>query len=405
MRNNSNEMNIMKILYSEGCGRNRSAPFCHIVVLALILCAAGISREVSAEPDVRGLWVVRDTITSPEKVAGIVDFAEKYGYNTLFVQVRGRGDAFYKSYFVPGPDMYPDIPDTFDPLHAIIERAHARGIEVHAWFNMYLTWSADAPPASDMHLVHAHPSWFMVSVNGKSMATESIDEVRNHLIEGRYISPALEEVRSYLSKVITEVIVSYDIDGVHLDYVRYPGWEYDFNRRVTGRFFSMTGIDPVKIILDGPSVDPTLKYLEKWIDYKTEQIDLQIESIARRISLTDKGKRISFSAAVKPNAEEAYIEYGQNWVGWLNDGVMDFVVTMSYFPETDLVKSVLEKSLANVDRKKVIGGIGVYRLNPGETARQIRLMSELGLMGHCLFSYTTFYENPGFADTLHNIQP
>ena len=151
----------------------------------------------------------------------------------------------------------------------------------------------------------------MVSVNGKSMAHESIDEVRNHLIEGRYISPALEEVRSYLSKVITEVIVSYDIDGVHLDYVRYPGWEYDFNRRVTSRFMAMTGVDPVKIILEGPTVDPTLQYLEKWIDYKSEQIDLQIESIDRRIELADKGKRIRFSAAVKPDAEEAYFEYGR----------------------------------------------------------------------------------------------
>jgi uncharacterized lipoprotein YddW (UPF0748 family) len=403
--NNYNDMNIMNIENIKGCGQRCFAPFCYIIILGIFLSAVFISADVRAEPEVSGLWVVRDTITSPEKVAGVVDFAVEYGYNTLFVQVRGRGDAFYKSYFVPGPETYPHIPGSFDPLGAIIELAHARGIEVHAWFNMYFTWSADQPPSSRQHLLNSHPAWFMVSVHGKSMADDSIDAVRNNLIEGRYISPALEEVRSYLSKVITEVLVSYDIDGVHLDYVRYPGWKYDFNRRITQRFVNMTGVDPVRIMLDGAAVDPTIEYLEKWTDYKSEQIDLQIKSIARRISLADKEKKIRFSAAVKPNAEEAYVEFGQNWVGWLNEGIMDFVVTMSYHPDTDWVRDVLSGSLKKVDRKKVIGGIGAYKLKPEETAKQIELMNNLGLLGYCMFSYTTFNENPGFAETLKKIHP
>lgn len=386
----------------KGCGKIISAPFYRTICLIyILLCVLLFATTVYAEPEVRGLWVVRDSITSRSKAVDLVNFAYTYGYNVLFLQVRGRGDAFYKSYFVPGPEEFPHIPDTFDPLAAVIELAHARGIEVHAWFNMYLTWSADKPPSDSLHLVNAHPSWFMVSVNGISMAECPIDSVRNHYFEGRYISPALVEVRSYLSRVITEVLVSYDIDGVHLDYVRYPGREYDFNERIRQQFYRRHGVDPVKVVLEGEKVDPAVEYLEKWVEYRTDHIDKQVRSVARRITLVNKNIRLS--AAVKPDADEAYYKFGQNWAGWVNDGIVDFVVTMSYFPETAWVEDVLNDSLKKVDRRKVIGGIGAYKLTPEETAGQIKLMRNLRLSGYCIFSYTTFTENPHFAESLDSL--
>ena len=403
---NHNEMNSMKKENNKGCGKRNSAPFYRTIIVQFFsLCVFLITASIQAKPEVCGLWVVRDSITSLSEVEEVVNFADLYGYNVLFVQVRGRGDAFYKSYFVPGPEEFSHIPNTFDPLAAIIELAHARGIEVHAWFNMYFTWSSDLPPINPLHLVNSHPGWFMVSVSGINMAECPIDSVRNHLIEGRYISPALEEVRSYLSRVITEVLVSYNVDGVHLDYIRYPGWNYDFNHRISKRFSMLYGIDPVKVVLEGEKVDPTIEYLKKWIEYKTNQIDRQVRSVARRINLVNKNNKIRFSAAVKPDADEAYYEYGQNWVGWLNEGIVDFVVTMSYFPETDWVEDVLNDSLKKVDRRKVVGGIGAYKLRPEETAEQMQLMNDLGLLGYSIFSYTTFKEEPQFAESLQALSP
>ena len=83
--------------------------------------------------------------------------------------------------------------------------------------------------------------------------------------------------------------------------------------------------------------------------------------------------------------------------------IVDFVVTMSYFPETEWVEDVLNDSLKNVDRKKVLGGIGAYKLTPEETADQIRLMRNMGLMGYCIFSYTTLSNNPHFAKSLKEL--
>jgi len=386
----------------ERCRKIISAPFCHtICLLFILLCFLFFTATAFTEPIVRGLWVVRDSITSRRKAVDLVNFADSYGYNVLFLQVRGRGDAFYKSYFVPGPEEFPHIPDSFDPLATVIELAHERGIEVHAWFNMYLTWSGDNPPSDSLHLVNTHPSWFMVSVNGTSMADCPIDSVRNQYFEGRYISPALGEVRSYLSRIITEVLIRYNIDGVHLDYVRYPGREYDFNERIRQQFYRRHGVDPVKVVLEGEKVDPTVEYLEKWIEYRSDHINEQVRSISRRINLLNKN--IPLSAAVKPSVDDAYYKFGQNWAGWINDEIVDFVVTMSYFPETAWFEDVLNDSLKKVDRRKVIGGIGAYKLTPEETANQIKLMFNLKLSGYCIFSYSTFIENPHFAESLDSL--
>ncbi|MFC1528473.1 glycoside hydrolase family 10 protein [Candidatus Latescibacterota bacterium] len=355
------------------------------------------------EPEVRGLWVVRDTITSSEEVRTLVDFADKHHFNVLFVQVRGRGDAFYQSYFVPGPDNYPSIPDSFDPLEEVITLAHTRNIEVHAWFNMYLTWSSDKLPVHPDHPLNKHPEWFMVSKDGKSMATCSIEDIRNENVEGRYLSPVLEEVRGYLSRVITEVIVTYNVDGIHLDYVRYPGREYDFHPKIRQDFSERYGVDPHKVVWGDGQYDPTLMYLGMWVESRAEQIDEQVKSIKRRIKLVDSNIRLS--AAVKPHADEAYYHFGQNWVGWLNEGIVDFVVTMSYFPETEKLFEVMSANVKSADRKKIIGGIGTYLVTPEKTADQISLIRQMDLLGYCLFSYTVFLENSQYGKRLDTLVP
>ncbi|MFC1693959.1 glycoside hydrolase family 10 protein [Candidatus Latescibacterota bacterium] len=358
---------------------------------------------VSAEPEVRGLWVVRDTITSPEKVKNLVEFAAIHRYNVLFVQVRGRGDAFYRSYFVPGPEDYPHIPGTFDPLAEVIKLAHAQSIEVHAWFNMYYTWSAETMPVHPEHLLNTHPEWFMVSLEGQNMAREPIGAIFSDTVEGRYLSPGLETVRDYLSRVITEVLVTYNIDGIHLDYVRYPGREYDFHPKVCWDFKGRYGVDPQKVVAGDDMVDPTLEYLGKWVEHRVEQIDKQVRSIKRRINLVDKNIRLS--AAVKPHADEAYFQYGQNWVGWLNEGIMDFVVTMSYFPDTAVFSEMMNGSLKQVDKRKVIGGVGGHKqeLTPEKAAEQISFIRDIDLLGYCIFSYTIFLEDTSIAKVLNSL--
>ncbi|MBT4482673.1 MAG: family 10 glycosylhydrolase [Candidatus Latescibacteria bacterium] len=365
-----------------------------------VLCNYGTAF---CEPEVRALWVVRDTITSQQKIKTLVNFADKHNFNVLFVQVRGRGDAFYQSYFVPGPDDFSTIPDSFDPLEEVITLAHDKNIEVHAWLNMYLTWSSDKPPVHPDHPLNKHPEWFMVSKDGESMATCPIEDVRNENVEGRYLSPGLEQVKGYLSRVVTEILVTYNVDGIHLDYVRYPGRDYDFHPKIRQDYLERFGVDPHKVVWGDGRYDPALMYLGKWIESKAGQIDEQVRSIRRRINLVDKNVRLS--AAVKPHADEAYYQFGQNWTGWLNEEIVDFVVTMSYFPETEKLFEIMSVNLKSAERKKIIGGIGTYLTTPEKTADQISLIRQMDLLGYCLFSYTVFLENSQYAQHLDTLAP
>jgi len=397
-------MAYLQIYIAEGCGIRKTAPFScrrmksYILFSVLLALLLSFSSPGYAETKIRGLWVVRNSIVHPDSVQQLIEFADTNNFNILFVQVRGRGDAYYKSHFAPGPENYPEIPDSFDPLEMVIDCAHERGIEVHAWFNMYFTWAPPEFPADPQHPLNRRPDWFMVSKTGTNMGTSPIESITGPSVEGRYLSPCLESVRLYLTRIISEVIMNYNVDGVHLDYVRYPSRDYDFHPVMREQFLKRYGVDPVDVVNGDQANDPELKFLKTWVDFRVSHIDKNVADIAKSIKML--GKNIRLSAAVKSHADEAYYEFGQNWAGWLNQGIVDFVVTMSYLEDDESFISILNTSLKKVDRRKVIGGIGIYKVKPEIASKQIAIASDMGLLGYCLFSYNTFVGDPQFTKYL-----
>src|SRR5476649_983438 len=133
--------------------------------LVAVAIASPTARVRAAGPgdgnDVRALWVVRTTLVSPAAVETMVNAAHAAGFNTLLVQVRGRGDSYYADGLEPRPVSLAATP-AFDPLAETVARAHDAGMRVHAWVNVNLVSSAsDLPPARD-HVVYRHPEWLMV---------------------------------------------------------------------------------------------------------------------------------------------------------------------------------------------------------------------------------------------------
>jgi hypothetical protein len=74
---------------------------------------------------------------------------------------------------------------------------------------------------------------------------------------------------------------------------------------------------------------------------------------------------------------------------------------MSYFPENGDFINVLSGSLKKADRRKVIAGIGGYRLTPDKAAEQVQISRDLGCLGFCMFSYTIFDNNPSYTTRFH----
>src|SRR5688572_1531537 len=108
---------------------------------AVLLTSALAAAKPSPAPpaaEVRALWVVRTSITSPRAIDEVVENARRSGINTLIVQVRGRGDAYFGGGLEPRSTALAAEAESFDPLAYLLTRTRPAGIQVHAWLNTHL---------------------------------------------------------------------------------------------------------------------------------------------------------------------------------------------------------------------------------------------------------------------------
>ena len=124
--------------------------------IALFIFVPQLSFSQFDELQSRGLWIIRESLITSEQIDSALMYAYKSDFNKVFVQVRGRGDAFYQSSIVV---KNPNIADDFDPLHYAVQLGHSLGLEVHAWMNSYILWSGKKPPNNDKHIYLRHPEW------------------------------------------------------------------------------------------------------------------------------------------------------------------------------------------------------------------------------------------------------
>jgi len=158
-------------------------------------------------------WPTQNNLTvakQKEEFITLLDAYKKLNFNAVIVQVRAAGDAFYPSSYDPwskyltGKEGKAPQPN-YDPLKWMIDQAHERGMEFHAWFNPYrATFDLDTAILSDTHAFNQHPEW-MVRYGKKF-----------------YFNPGLPEVIDYTRNVVLEVVNNYKVDGIHFDDYFYP---------------------------------------------------------------------------------------------------------------------------------------------------------------------------------------
>ncbi len=212
---------------------------------AFFIALTGLDGEELEPLRVRGLWIVRDSMVDRKEIDAALTFARESGFNHVFVQVRGRGDAYYNSLLVPKSSLVRD--SRFDPLAYAVARGHELGLNVHAWVTTYLLWSARTPPETGSHAYHMHPEWLEVDAGGNAHRDIDLSAPRNESFEGIYLSPVHPEVNGYLQTVFTEIILNYSVDGLHLDYCRFADLDHGYNEEGLDVFRSRHGFDPREI--------------------------------------------------------------------------------------------------------------------------------------------------------------
>jgi uncharacterized lipoprotein YddW (UPF0748 family) len=397
-----------------------------VLWLALIAFSAFVSAPpgpASAQQtpgEVRALWVQRATITSPSSIRALVQAAKAAGFNTLLVQVRGRGDAYYQSKLEPRAAALSKQPLTFDPLESVLAEAHPAGLRVHAWVNANLVADADPSPLQG-HLVYTHPEWLMVprdlavdlwAVNPRSdeylAALSRYARAHADRIEGLYASPLQPAAAQHTLKVIADIAERYAVDGIHLDYIRFPNADFDYSPAAIAQFRQyvqprLSGTERRQYDARGRS-EPlfyTQMLPQRWQEFRQERLT----DLVSRVRSAVKVRRPSaiISAAVFPDATEAATRRLQDWEGWLHSGLLDVVCPMAYTTDPALFRSQISKVRRLAGDRPVWAGIGAFQLSSLETVLNIRAARELGAQGVILFSYDNLVGSNTSGDYLATV--
>lgn len=310
------------------------------------------------------MWVARWDITTPESCKKVVEHAKKYNFNALFVQVRGRGDAFYKSHFEPRAEDLEGQPESFDPLAVILEEGHKQGLQVHAWLNTHFTWGSASKPKSPEHIVNKHPDWLMHTRDGEVTYT-AIGQS-----EGAYTCPSNPEVKEHVKNCFLDVVKNYDVDGVHFDFVRYPSTEYCYCDGCLQRFkveVDKTLTPEEKLVLENfpGRIGYTLAFPDKWDTFRRQQITDLVSATYKAAHKEKPG--IIVSAAVFPSFDDAYNYRFQNWKKWLEMGALDLLCPMAYTKDTKVFTDQIKDALSAANGRPIYAGIGSWQITPDRT--------------------------------------
>ncbi len=389
-----------------------------LLLLALLTSASTVvsTTQPAIGDEVRALWVTRATLSSSTAIAQMVRTARDAGYNTLIVQVRGRGDAYFASTIEPRASELAARP-AFDPLAETISAAREAGLRVHAWVVVNLVSSAYELPASREHVLYRQPDWLMIprELAAEMLATDPRSpqyvgklarwtRARSTEVEGLFASPIHPGYAKHVVEVVRELAATYAVDGVHLDYVRYPNDSFDYSRATLDQFrqsvrADMSGAE--RVAADRrEKVDP-LAYPELYPQRFQAFRRARLTALVMRLRTAVKEVRPAalISAAVFPDVAVAYSSRLQDWRTWLDQSLIDVLCPMAYTTEVDLFETQIAGAQALAVGKSVWAGIGAYRLSAAGTLHHIAAARRLKSAGIILFSYDALTSPPNSAAT------
>ena len=366
------------------CNKKRRATY----VALLFLLKYSYSAQIIEN---RALWVVRDHMVTSEKIDEVLDFAIDNNFNHLFVQIRGRGDAYYKSSLVPRSHL---LTNTFDPLEYILKKTKSEDIKIHAWMNVFYLWSSPQAPSQNGHVLLNHPDWIDTKIPDQMNVSEILNAMKkNRKIngEGFYLAPTHPEVIAHLQNIITEILQNYKLDGIHFDYIRYHDIGWGMNPTGLKFFLNYSG---------GLPGLTSLKIEEKpsFEKYKRDAITNFVKNASERIKAYQPDCIVS--AAVKPNLSNAIFTFGQEWDLWLKKGYVDWAVPMNYTKENTVFEKNIRLILDNfpeVYLSKIVMGIGIYNQDARSSGQKIYRTVKNDFGGVSIFSYTVFKNKPSYT--------
>lgn len=338
-----------------------------LLILAVSMCQAQEFRAFWCDA-----WHVG--YENPAATQSMVDYVGASNANVVIAEVRKRGDAYYASTLEPaGINMTPQA--GYDCLGDIVTKTHAAGQEAHAWVVTYRVWTFTTPPATTTpdHVFNTHPEWFNLTNTGAKF-----DAGNNS-----FLDPGHPEVENYNAAVFNEIIRNYNVDAIHLDYIRYPGTTWGYNATAVARYNAEYGTT------GNPATTDT-----RWSNWRRDQIT----NMVKRVYLEAKAIRptIKVGASVWKTSPTGDSGYFQNYDLWMSRHWLDYCCPMNYTTTNTTFDSNARDSLGRMYGRHIYMGQGAYMNTASTSMWQLADAQSLGFPGVSIYSYAV--TNSGTVD-------
>lgn len=359
-----------------------------IAVASALASSAGLEQ-------LRAFWVdaFKPGFKTPAEVDRLLDDARRANANAIVVQVRRRGDAYFNRRIEPRTED-PDLAPGFDVLDDLLTKARGgdQPLQVHAWVQSFPIWLNVPPPKDPAHVFNQHGpkttgrnNWLVWNRDGKVFDGENYT-----------LDPGHPAAADYTVRVASDIARQYDVDGIHLDAIRYAQTAWGYNPVSVARFnqrYGRTG---------QPATDDP-----HWADWRRDQVS----AVVRRLYLEIQKIRpsVQLSGALIPwghgPADEMawlksppYAWTFQDWHSWLAEGIIDLGFPMVYFREGDprylgAFDEWTNDALTHQGRRRVAIGPGIFLNTISDSIGQIERAIAKGATGVSLYSYATFCDD------------
>jgi uncharacterized lipoprotein YddW (UPF0748 family) len=322
-------------------------------------------EQDSPKYEIRAVWLTTiggidwphsyHSSSQKKELCEMLDSLKKVGINTVLLQTRVRGTTIYPSSMEPWDGCFSGTPGkapAFDPLRFAIDECHRRGMQLHAWV-------VTIPVGK----------WNKL---GCSQLRKKYPNLIKKIGDEGYMNPESPQTADYLARFCHEIVENYDVDGIHLDYIRYPETWKMRTSKSQGRA-NITNIVT--------TINNRIKACKPWV----------------MLSCATIGKHDDLSR-YHSNGWNARTTVCQDAQQWLRDGIVDALYPMMYFRDNQFFPFAIDWQEQACGRL-VVPGLGIYFLDPHEgrwrlddVKRQLNVIRQLGL-GQCFFRTKFLVDN------------
>ncbi len=332
---------------------------------------------VSKPVENRAAWY-RSTDKSDQEVRATLEKAKMLGLNALYIETWYNGQVLGYS-DIANIKHHSDLNGDYDALEGFCRIAKEYNIEIHAWVEDFFIGTVAQSNSDPDALINKIPAeQILLDREGRNY---------NQVQDGQFVflNPYNRECRDLVLSVYKEIITKYDVAGLHLDYIRFPEWnygtsDYGYNEDTMEAFKQQSGYKGnVKVLISGT-------YYNQWVEFRQNIINSFVQEVYEMVMATRPD--VWISCAAYPGIPEVKNTIYQDVDNWVKNGWIDEVFSMTYSESNEYVSENASKfvNLVGTDSFYSVG-LSAFGETPSDTfAQQFDVVRKAGADGSAMFS-------------------